>query len=139
MSLLLCCYFYVAIFMPLYLCRYFCVAIFYAAIFVSLFSCHYFCVAIFVFFDDDVALLYYTLLSACAHAKSHVAWCLPKLHPSLDLRCNTISLVPRPSARRGKAWYTLFAHALDFPNIPGIPYHARISLRCYTSLLYTLA
>ena len=49
------------------------------------------------------------------------------------------SLIPRPSARRGKAWYTLFAHALDFPNIPGIPYHARISPRCYTSLSYTLA
>ena len=39
----------------------------------------------------------------------------------------------------GKAWYTLFAHALDFPNIPGIPYHVQISPRCYMSLSYTLA
>ena len=30
--------------------------------------------------------------------------------------------VPRPSAIE-KAWYTLFTHARNFPNIPGIPYH----------------
>ena len=93
-------YFYAAIFvslffMPLYLCRYFLCRFFHVATFVSLFLC--FLVMI------NVALLYYTL-SACAHAKSHMAWCLPKLHPSLDLRRNTINLVPRPSARRGKAW-----------------------------------
>ena len=26
------------------------------------------------------------------------------------------SLVPRPSNRGGKAWYTLFAHVLNFPQ-----------------------
>ena len=30
------------------------------------------------------------------------------------------SLVPRPSAGGGKAWYTLFAHAQKFPDIPVI-------------------
>ena len=28
----------------------------------------------------------------------------------------SISLVPRPSNRRGKAWYTLFVHAFNFPQ-----------------------
>ena len=50
---------------------------------------------------------------------------------------SSCSLVPRPP--RGKAWYTLFAHALDFPNIPGIPYHARsdISALLYVTLVYS--
>ena len=36
------------------------------------------------------------------------------------------SLVPRPSAGGGKAWYTLFVHAPKFPDIPVIPWHSRI-------------